>query len=433
VDAAQAAMTTLTLTVFLVLLVLGMPIAFVILGTSLAYFLFNPIAPSVLAQRLTGSMESFPLLAVPFFVLAGTAMARGGIAERLFSFADSLVGHWRAGLAQIAVMNSLLIGAMSGSATADAAIDARTLVPVMLKQGYSNGFASVVSACSGVIGGPILPPSIALIIYGLLTSTSVAKLFIGAIIPALLLAAGMMIAIKIIGARRGYGNLRDRRLPAREIGRRARHAMWALAMPVLLLVGLRFGVFTPTELGAIAALYALFVGMVVYQGFRPSDIFDLLRESAHTTANVMIIVAASAALSLVLTFEQVPQAVINWLLAFSTNKYAILLLINIALLVLGMFMEGIALNIILAPVLIQITQKFDIDPVHLGVVVVLNQAIGAVHPPVGTVVYTVCSITKCSVEEYTRELIPIIAVLTGVLFLITFVPELVLFLPRIML
>ncbi|MGV3650877.1 MAG: TRAP transporter large permease [Devosia sp.] len=418
-----------TFVVFLILMILGMPIAFVVLGSSLLYFAFNPMNPSVIAQRLVGSLESFPLLAVPFFVLAGSAMARGGIADRLYSFCEALVGHWRGGLAQIAVINSLFIGAMSGSATADAAIDARTVVPVMRKHGYSNGFASVISACSSVIGGPLLPPSIALIIYGLLTSTSVARLFMAGIVPGLLLAASLMVTIRIIAGRRGYGTLRDKRLPMREVVRRGGSAVWALFMPVLLLVGLRLGWFTPTELGAIAAAYAIFVGLFVYKGFTGSEFYDVLREAALTTANVMVIVACSKVFSMVLTLEEVPQAVVGWMLAFSENKWVILILINVGLLVLGMVMEGLAIQVILAPVFLTIMSNYGIDPVHFGIVLVLNTAIGSVHPPVGTLVFTVCSITKCSVEEYTRELIPILGVMLGVLALITFIPEISTFLP----
>ena len=255
----------LTFLVFLVLLFAGMPISFVLLGSAMSYFLVNPIAPSIIAQRMNGSLELFPLLAVPFFVFAGAAMARGGIADRLYGFAEALVGHWRGGLAQVAVINSLFMGAMSGSSNADAAIDARTIVPIMRKQGYSNGFASAISACSGVIA-PVLPPSIGLIIYGLLTNTSIGQLFIGGIIPAFLIAAALMITVHEVSKRRGYGSLRPDRMPLREVAIKARHAVWALAMPFLLLFGLRIGWFTPTELGAIAAAYALLVGLFVYQG-----------------------------------------------------------------------------------------------------------------------------------------------------------------------
>jgi tripartite ATP-independent transporter DctM subunit len=424
-------MILITLAVFTVLLLAGMPIAFVLLGSSMSYFVFNPIAPSVIAQRLNGSLELFPLLAVPFFVFAGAAMARGGIADRLYDFAEGLVGHWRGGLAQVAVINSLFLGAMSGSSNADAAIDARTVVPVMRRQGYSNGFASAISACSGVIA-PMLPPSIGLIIYGLLTNTSIARLFMGGIVPAFLAAGALMLTVREVSKRRGYGALRPHRLPLREVGLRARHAIWALAMPVLLLFGLRVGWFTPTELGAIAATYALIVGLIVYRGFTIRETYEVARESAHTTANVMLIIATSAIFSVVLTLEEVPQTVVGQLLDLSDNKYVVLAIINVLLLLLGTVMEGLSLMVILAPLFLQVMSRMGIDPVHFGVVLIVNLTIGSVSPPIGSVLFTVCSITKCSIEEFTRESIPLLAALIVVLFVITFLPETVLFLPRLL-
>lgn len=426
-------MITLVLIVFLVLLLLGLPVAFVILGSSLVYFLFNAVNPSLIAQRMVGGLESFPLLAVPFFVLAGTAMARGGIADRLYAFCEAMVGHWRGGLAQIAVINSLFIGAMSGSATADAAIDARTVVPVMRKHGYDLGFASVVSSVSSIIAGPLLPPSIALIIYGLLTNTSIARLFLGGILPALFLAGSMMLLIRVIAGRRGYGTLRDRRLPVREITRRGGAALWALAMPVLLLVGLRLGWFTPTELGAIAAVYSIFVGLFIYKGFTGSQFYDVLREAAFITANVMVIVAASRVFGMVLTFERVPQAIVTWLLAFTENKWVILILLNLGLLIIGMVLDGIAIQVILAPIFMVLMSNYGIDPVHFGIVLVVNTAIGSVTPPVGSLMFTVCTITRCTIEHYTREMWPFVAMLLGVLLVLTFVPAISTFLPNLLL
>jgi tripartite ATP-independent transporter DctM subunit len=422
---------TVTALVFFSLLALGLPIAFVLLGASVAYFSLNPMMASIIAQRMASSLESFPLLAVPFFVVAGAAMARGGIAQRLYDFADGLVGHWRGGLAQVAVMNSLFFGAMSGSANADAAIDARTIAPIMRRQGYTNGYASVVSAASGAIA-PIMPPSIGLIIYGLLTDTSIGRLFIGGVIPAFLITAALLLTVRVTAIRRGYGAVREKRLPRPQVLRRGRAALWALAMPVMLLAGLRGGWFTPTELGAIAAVYAFFVGAFVYRGFALRDTYDLLKESAHTTSSVMIIVASAAVFSTILAIEQVPQALVGALLALSENKYVVLLAINVLLLVLGTLLEGLALMVILAPLLLEVTRSLGIDPVHFGIVLVLNTTIGSITPPVGTVLYTVCSITRCSIEEFTREFVPFFLALTGVLLLITFVPPLVTFLPNVL-
>jgi tripartite ATP-independent transporter DctM subunit len=422
---------TLAAIVFAVLLVLGVPIAFVLLGASAAYFALNPMMASIVAQRMASAMESFPLLAVPFFVVAGAAMARGGIAQRLYDFADGLVGHWRGGLAQVAVMNSLFLGAMSGSANADAAIDARTIAPIMRQQGYSNGFASVVSAASGVIA-PIMPPSIGLIIYGLLTDTSIGRLFLGGVVPAILITIVLLVTVRLVAVRRGYAPMRDRRLPLRQIAGRGRAALWALAMPVLLILGLRGGWFTPTELGAIAAVYAFFVGLLVYRGFPLRETYDILRESAHTTASVLFIVAAASVFSLVLALEQVPQALLGGMVALTDDPRLLLLLIMAMLLVLGTMLEGLALLVILAPLLIEVTGRLGIDPVHFGILLVFNTTIGSITPPVGTVLYTVCAITRCPIEEFTREFLPFFAALVGVLVLLALVPPLVTFLPDLL-
>lgn len=416
---------------FVVLIALRVPVGFVMLGSSMAYFAVNPMMASIVAQRMGSSMESFPLLAIPLFVVAGCAMARGGIAEKLYGFAESLVGHWKGGLAQIAVLNSVFMGAMSGSANADAAIDARTVVPVMRRRGYSNAYGSVISASSSIIA-PIMPPSIALIVYGLLTDTSIGRLFMGGVIPAIIIAIALMLTVRWTARRRNYAPSREKRALPGEIIRSGWTALWALAMPVMLLLGLRVGWFTPTELGAIAALYAFLVGVFIYRGIKLEDTYDLLRESAHTTASVMFIVAAAAVFSLILSLEQVPQMLVNGLLSISENKYVVLVVINLLLLVLGTVFEGLALVVILGPLLMEVATALGIDPVHLGVVLVFNTAIGSLTPPVGTVMFTVCSITRCSIEEFTREFLPYLAVLIGVLLLLTFVPPLVTFLPELM-
>ena len=416
---------------FVVLLALGLPVGFVMLGASMAYFVLNPMMASIVAQRMSTGLESFPLLAIPLFVVAGAAMARGGIAERLYGFCEALVGHWRGGLAQIAVLNSVFMGAMSGSANADAAIDARTIVPVMRKHGYSNAYGSVVSAASSLIA-PIMPPSIALIVYGLLTNTSIGRLFVGGIVPALIIGGVLMLTVRQTAGRMQLTAARTSRASGAEIVRHGRAALWALAMPVMLLAGLRGGWFTPTELGAVAAVYAFLVGAFVYRGIRLPETFDILREAALTTAGVMFIVASASVFSLILSLEQVPQALIGALTGISDNKIVVLIVLNIALLLLGTVFEGLAIIVILGPMLVQMAKTLGIDPVHLGVMLVFNTAIGSVTPPVGTVMFTVCSITRCSVEDFSRAFLPFLAALLAVLALLTFVPGIVTFLPGLL-
>jgi len=412
---------TAPFTLFAGALIIGVPIAFVMLSAALVYYLASPTPTELVVQQMISGVEAFPLLAVPLFVLTGSIMARGGIASRLLDFADGLVGHLKGGLGQVNVLNSVMMGGMSGSANADAAIDARVLVPVMVRKGYGRDFASALSAASGVIT-PLIPPGIGLIIYGLLAEVSIGKLFVAGVVPALMLAVGMMIVVRTIAARRNYGSQRERMVGPRELGRLAVRAFWALMMPVLLIVGLRMGVFTPTELGAVAVAYALFVAVFCYRELKLRDLPEVLREAALTSAVVMLIVGAAAAFGAVITLEQVPQALVGVLSTLTGSSIIVLLIVNAALLLMGTVMEGTALLVILTPILAPIALTLGVDPVQFGVVIVLNLTIGALTPPVGTVLYTVCSITGSTVMGYVREVWPLLATQIAVLLLITYVP-----------
>jgi tripartite ATP-independent transporter DctM subunit len=409
----------------------GVPIAFALGLASAVFFLVTPgVSPALLVQRMVAATEAFPLLAVPFFIFAGATMTQGGITDRLFALADALVGHRVGGLAQVNVLNSVFIGGMSGSGNADAAIDSKTLVPVMVRKGYGRAFAAAVTAASGVIA-PIIPPGIGMLIYGYIADVSVGRLFIGGVVPGLLLALGLMMVVHVVSSRRGYGRERTRRLPLREVLGHARRAGWALLLPVLIVVGLRFGAFTPTEAGAVAAAYAVFVGLFVYRELRWRQLGPLVAESLAATAVVMLILATANALMWVLTWERVPVRLAQAIFAVSDNPYVVLALVNALLLLLGCVMEGTALLIILTPILVPVITKLGIDPVHFGLVIVLNLTIGAVTPPVGTILYTVCSIVGVTVEEFTRELWPFLLALLATLAAVTYVPPVVLWLPNL--
>ena len=413
------------------LLVIGVPIAFTLGLASAVFYLTAPgISPAFLVQRMVASTESFPLLAVPFFIFAGAVMTRGGISHRILGLADSLVGHRVGGLAQVNVLNSVFIGGMSGSGNADAAIDAKTLVPIMVQKGYSKPFAAAVTAASGVIA-PIIPPGIGLLIYGFIADVSVGRLFIGGIVPGLMLALGLMIAVHYVSVRRGYGRQRTRRAPLSEVLYHARQASWALFLPVLILGGLRGGAFTPTEAGAVAAMYAVLVGAFIYREISLADLRPIVAESLAATAVVMLIIGAASALMWALTWERVPLLMTQALFSVSSNPYVLLFLVNVLLLILGCLMEGTALLIILTPILAPVFTRLGVDPVHLGLVVVLNLTIGAVTPPVGTILYTVCAILNLTVEELTRELGPFLLALVVVLFVVTYVPPTVIWLPNL--
>ena len=412
-------------------LAIGLPIAFTLgLASAIFYLTVPGVSPAFLVQRMVASTESFPLLAVPFFIFAGAVMTQGGISHRVLGLADALVGHRVGGLAQVNVLNSVFIGGMSGSGNADAAIDSKTLVPIMVRKGYSKPFSAAVTAASGVIA-PIIPPGIGMLIYGFIADVSVGRLFIGGIVPGLLIALALMIVVHIISKRRGYGRERDHRLPMREVLRHARDAAWALMLPVLIVGGLRFGAFTPTEAGAVAAVYAVAIGMFVYRELSWRDLVPIVGESLAATAVVMLILGAANALMWALTWERVPLQMAQALFALSDNPYVLLLLINALLLFLGCLMEGTALLIILTPILVPVITKLGVDPVHFGLIIVLNLTVGAVTPPVGTILYTVCAIVGVSVEEFTREVLPFLVALVAVLFVVTYVPPTVLWLPNL--
>lgn len=412
--------------VLILALLAGVPVAFALLGSALIYFLLSPEAsPLVLLQRVQAMLQSFPLLAVPFFVLAGNAMARGGIAERIVALVDTLVGHWRGGLAQIAVGNSLIIGGMSGSAIADAAVDARTMVPAMQRHGYELGFAAVVSGASSVIA-PILPPSIALVLFGLIGNVSIGRLFVGGVVPALLVAAALMLTVRIVAVRRGYASARLKPATWTQRWAATRRCAYALAMPVLLLLGLRLGFLTMTELAAAAAAYAIGVGLFVHRDLLIRDLPGLFMESARVTAAVLIIVAASAGYAHIFAVEQVPQALLAAAREFTDSRFVILLMINVILLALGALVDGAGILVVATPMLLLLGREFGIDPVHMGVMVVINLTIGTITPPVGAVMFTVCAITGCSTREFVRHLAPFLLALVLVLCVVAALPATVL-------
>ncbi|MDI2099211.1 TRAP transporter large permease [Ruicaihuangia caeni] len=411
------------------LIFLRVPIFLSLLAVSVLYIQFEQTAGTIIVQRMSSGLESFPLLAVPLFILAGTIMARGGIAERLMGFATVLVGHFRGGLAQVNVLNSLMIGGMSGSSNADAAIDSKILVPIMRRQGYPNGFASAITAASGSIS-PILPPSIGLILYGVLANVSIGALFIGGVIPGILIAVALSATVWIISRRRGYPKVRDNMARFAEIWASFVRSLPALLMPVLLIVGLRIGIFTPTELGAIAVVYALVVAFA-FRELSIKDIPSLLKEAAFTSAIVMIIIAAAAVFGIIVAYEQIPAQVLGLLTAVSDNPVVLLLMINLLLLVLGIFMESMSLMIILVPVLAPVAASIGVDPVQFGVIIVLNLTIGSITPPVGSVLYTVAAITKVKIGEFTKAFLPFFMALVVVLLLITYIPPLVTWLPEL--
>lgn len=411
----------------LVLMLLRVPVALAVLGGSFLYYLMSPGPAEVAVQRFVSSLESFPLLAVPMFILAGTIMVHGGIARRIIGLANAMVGHQKGGLAQVNVANSLLMGGMTGSSNADAAMDAKLIVPEMRRHGYPRGFSTALTASSGLIAS-LIPPSIGLILYGLVAQVSVGHLFLAGIVPGVLMALALAVTVRIWVAKAGWGNTADR--PQwRGLVRDAKASFWALMLPVILLVGLRLGVFTPTELAAIMVVYCLIIAMAVYREVAIKDLPKIFSEAARTSAVVMFLVGAAGVLGGIMSRERVPQALWNVLSGISDNRWILLALVVLALLVIGSLVESTALLIIMGPLVGSLAGPLGIDPVQLGIMTVLVITIGGITPPIGGVMYTTMAITGATFQEFTKAVWPFIVSLLCVVLLIATIPVLTLGLP----
>lgn len=406
--------------VFLSLTVIGLPIAFVLLGTGIAMTLMDPdILEVAYIQNIIVGTQSFPLIAIPLFILAGELMNISGITRRLMDFAQALTAHMIGGLAQVNIVLSTLKAGMMGSANADAAMDAKTLVPEMVNRGYSPAYASVVTAASALIA-PMIPPGIGLILYGFVTDTSIGQLFMAGILPGLIMTVAMMAMSHWVAKRRGYG--RDSEPVDRaQMWRTFLGSVPALLMPVIIVLGIRGGIFTASEAGAVAVVYSL-VFCVLYRECGWKDLADALASTASTTSVIMIVLAASAALSWTLSFEQLPQKVAEMLVDSSSNQLSLFLIVAVLLLIAGMFVEGTALILILAPMFAPAAAKLNVDPVHFGIFFVYMIHLGGITPPVGTIMFTTCAITRVPLQDFIRESLPWLVMLLGIAALIAAVP-----------
>ena len=413
---------------------LGIPVAFSILAASITYFMLDSVyIPVDLAlQRLITSAESFPLMAVPFFVTMGTVMNYAGITDRLLTLVNMFCGHWRGGLAQVNVLLSTFLGGISGSANADAAMQSKVLVPEMVKRGMSVEFSAAITATSAVIA-PIIPPGIGLILYAFLADASVAKMFMGGYVPGVLMCIALMIVVKIIATKRNYAPTTDGRPPFMTILRQIGVSSWALFLPFGIILGLRMGMFTPTEAGAMSMVYSFFVGIFIYRELKPKHVPAILLESVIGTAGVMLIICSANVLGYYMSWERIPQTISAFLATFTTSPWVFLLVVNLFLLLMGMFVEGTAILIILTPLLVPTVHALGIDPIHFGLVMVMNVTLGGVTPPFGTLIFVCCSILKISPSKLVREAMPFLAALLAVLALVTYIPQIVLFVPNLLL
>jgi tripartite ATP-independent transporter DctM subunit len=415
----------------LVLFALGTPIAFAIAISALSFFLIDGQVPlNIFVQKMVSATDSYPLLAIPFFVLAGAIMNRAGITRKLLALADALVGHMTGALAQMCTVLATLLGGLTASSSADAAMLAKILGPEMTRHGYSPAFAAVITSCSAIITA-LIPPSIGLIIYAYIADASVGRLFIGGVIPGLLLAGSLMVVTAVISKKRGYLPLREKRAGAREVGVAFREAIWALTIPVFIIVGIRYGIFTPTEAGAITVIYVILVGLFAYRSLNLRDVPELLKETALDTASVMLMICAASAFGFYLAWERIPPQMAAWLVGLTKDPTTLLLLINLLLIVLGTAVEGTSALIIMTPIFVPILTKLGIDPVHFGVVLVTNLTIAGVTPPVGQMMFISSQVLKVPMDDYTVEVLPFLGVMLLLLVALTVFPQITLWLPNL--
>ncbi len=421
---------------FLVLVMLGLfalsvPIAFALGLAALPYFLEKKLPLIAIPQVIFDSLDSFVLLAVPLYVLAGRLMMTGGVARRLVEFAVSLVGVLRGGLAAATVLTSMLFATISGSSAATAAAIGSTLIPEMEKKGYPRPFAAAVVASSGELG-VIIPPSVPMVIYAVITGLSITDLFIAGILPGLLIGFSLILAIVVVSSIKGYGERETFTLKTYVLGISAatRRASLSLVMPFIILGGIYGGVFTPTEAAVAAVAYALILGCFVYREIPFRDLPKIFAESAFTSAVVMVIVGFAFVFAYAMALMQAPQQIASAIRGVSSNPLVFLLLVNLFLFVVGMFMETFAALIILAPVLAPVATQLGIDPVHFGLIMIVNLAIGMVTPPVGVNLFVACGIANVSMEQLMRPLLVFLGVLVINMLIITYVPWLSLALIR---
>jgi len=407
------------MTFTIILLFLNIPVFVSVLTGSMTYFLHSSTPPQIIVQRLCAGLESVPLLAVPFFVCTGVFMNSSGVTKRIMDFCYVLTKRLPGGLAQVNILLSTFMGGLSGSALADSAMQSKMLVPEMEAKGMHKGFSTVVTAFSSCIT-PLIPPGIGMILYGSIANVSIGKLFVAGISVGIFLCMFMMIVTHFIAKKRGYVANSTDKMAAAEFWAALKKAIIPLCLPIIIIGGIRIGVFTPTEAGAIAILFSLILGFM-YKELNLQRIVEGIKETMITTAAIMLIVGAASTFAWVLTKERIPQELTQWMISHVENKYIFLLLVNLFLLVVGMFIEGNAATIVLVPLLAPIAAAYGINEIQFAFVFIFNMAVGAITPPMGTLMFVTCGITGCKMKEFQKAAIPYYGLMIGLLLLITFV------------
>lgn len=419
----------LTFIILIALLAIGAPVAFAILLAATGYIVMEtPFPIHIVAQRVFSGIDSFAILAIPLFVLAGELMNESGITDRIIRFAKALVGHMKAGLAQVNIWASVIFAGLSGSAVADTSALGRVFIPTMEKEGYPRSFAAALTAASSVIG-PMIPPSIPVIIYALITTgVSVPGLFLAGVAPGILLAIGLSVFVAITAA---HYAPRHEKLSWKERWDAFKEAWVPLLMPIFIVGSILTGIVTPTEAAALAAGYALVTGMFVLKSLKVSQLPAIFTRSMKDSSVILLIIAVVAAANWLLTFSQVPQTISQAVLSEISSPWVFLLMVNGLLLLVGLFLEGIAAMLILLPILHPIAMSLGIDPTHFGIVVIFNLMIGLITPPMGICLFVSNSIAQVGMGAISKQIMPMFMVEVAVLMIITFIPETVTFLPKL--
>ncbi len=424
-------MTAAIFGVLVFFIMIGLPIAVSMGLTAVIFFvaLGETDVLCMIPARMYSSTTSFTLLAIPFFILTGNLMNAGGITNRLFRFAHNLVGHLKGGLGHVVVVSAMIFAGMTGAAVAEAAAIGTVGLEGMTKRGFDRKFSTAIIASASTIG-PVIPPSIPLVIYGSITGTSIGRLFLGGFIPGFLMGIALMIIVYIVSGQRGYP--REKRATLRELMDSTLGALSAVLTPVIIIGGMVSGIFTPTEASVGATVYALILTMFIYKEVKLKDLPKILWETLESSVRVLFIISAAGIFGWLLIHQRVPETVIKGLLSLSGNPWIVLLIINIILLILGCFMEGISVLLLTIPVFVPVITKLGIDPVHFGLIMTLNSMIGLLTPPVGMVLYTMSSISRIPVWDLAHELRWHMVALMVVLGLVTQVPGFTTFVPNLL-
>jgi len=414
--------------ILIVMMLLGVPVAYSLGIASAGYMLATGTSLAMIAQRMVNGANSFTMLAIPFFFMAGELMNISGVTDKIITMAKALVGHLKGGLAQVNIVASVFFAGVSGSATADTAALGSSLIPAMVKEGYDLDFSAAITVASSCVG-PIIPPSITLVLYGILTGTDVGRLLIAGVIPGLIVAGTQMVYTHFYAVKMDYPSYP--KASPKEMCHAVKTGFVALMMPIIIIGGTMSGVFTPTESAAIAVLYGIIVGFFVYRNIKPKNFYESLKRVGVDSMNNMLILAAASCFSWVLTMSKAPDMLVNLMLSITDNTVIMTILILLLLMFIGFFMQASQALVVLAPILLPVAQAIGIDPVHFGLIMVVTLTFGGCTPPVGSMLFVVNSITKMGFARLTKAMLPLYIPLVLSILLITFLPQLSLFLPNL--